>query len=168
MIDIGWNTSWSIVPNVRPKRAPGTMRVRFVQPFADSPSADLKISPHRRTWIVTIRATGKVVRRDAVYYSRREAVEAVERLMAIPVPWGEPGTPRFARALSKHKHDVARATATMNRAHLSWPLIEDALREARQRLRDAEWHGQDTTAAASDVRRLEMEQLAGVRYARPF
>jgi hypothetical protein len=52
--------------------------------------------------------------------------------------------------------------------HLSWPSLSEALLDARNLLRDAEWHGQDTTAAASDVRHLLSEQRAGVRYVVPF
>lgn len=52
--------------------------------------------------------------------------------------------------------------------HLSWPPLPEALRDARNRLRDAEWEGRDTTAALSEVRHLEIEQRAGVRYVVPF
>ncbi len=52
--------------------------------------------------------------------------------------------------------------------HLPWPLLSDALRDARNRLRDAEWEGWDATAARSEVRHLEMEQRAGVKYVPPF
>lgn len=52
--------------------------------------------------------------------------------------------------------------------HLSWPLLADALRDARMKLEDADWNGRDTATALSEIRHLEMEQLAGVQYAVPF
>lgn len=52
--------------------------------------------------------------------------------------------------------------------HLTWPLLTDTLREATQRLRDAEWDGLDTTTLRLDVIHLRAEIASGGTYVVPF
>lgn len=53
--------------------------------------------------------------------------------------------------------------------HLTWPLLSDVLRKARQELDDAIWEGRDARPEAAMVRVLEeQQQRRGVRYVPPF
>lgn len=52
--------------------------------------------------------------------------------------------------------------------YLSWPRLDDALRDATRRLHDAEWEGQDTARLRAEVAHLRREIDSGGTYLVPF